>query len=126
VRILSTLALAIACFSVSASESRPVIIGSEPGLDACLGVDQVGGAKSGLISVRAGPGSGFPEIDRLENGQYVYSCDGTSGWSGIVYLRGKEMTPDCGVTSPVPTPVPYKGRCKSGWVRTKWLTVIAG
>ena len=102
------------------------MVGDNAGLDACFGLAQVGGAKSGLISVRTGPGNNFREVDRVANGQFVYSCDGNSEWTGVVYMPGTGMTPECGVTSPVPERAPYSGKCKSGWIRTKWLTVVAG
>jgi len=123
---LATILVILAASAASGDVApRPVMIGSEPDLDACLGIDQVGGAKSGLVSVRAAPDARAAEIDRLANGEYVYGCDASGEWSGVVYLHGKDMAPDCGVSSPAPH-APYKGRCKSGWVRSKWLTVIAG
>jgi hypothetical protein len=120
------LALVLLCSSSIAAGPRPVSVGGNEDLDACPSLSQVGGAKSGMISVRAGPGADYAEIDRLDNGQFVYDCDASGEWSGVVYLRGKEMAPDCGVASPMTKRAPYLGKCKSGWVRTKWLTVVAG
>ncbi len=125
-RFLGTLLLVVACSVVSASEFRPVIIGQEEGLDACMGFAEVVDAKSGLVSVRAGPGAGYPETDRLKVGQFAYVCGGTSEWTGVVYGNRAQMKSGCGVTSPVPKPVPYSGVCKSGWVRSKWINVVAG
>jgi hypothetical protein len=125
-RVLGTLLLVVASSVVSASDSRPVIIGSEEGLDACMGFAEVVGAKSGLASVRSGPGMGYREIDRLKVGQFAYVCGGTSGWISVVYGKPAQMKSGCGVTSPVPRPVPYSGVCKSGWVRATWINVLAG
>jgi hypothetical protein len=120
--LLATLLLAMATDPVA---PVPVMIGSEPDLNACPSLAQVGGAKSGLVSVRAAPKGEAKEIDRLANGDYAYVCDTSGEWTGVVYRRGKEMAPDCGVASPAKRG-PYRGACKSGWVRSKWLTVVAG
>ena len=125
-KTLGILLLVLACSVVAASDFRPVIVGHEEGLDACGGVAKVGGAKSSLVSVRTGPATGYREIDRLKVGQFVYVCDGNSEWTGVVYGNGAEMKAGCGVTSPIPRAAPYSGVCKSGWVRSKWLTVVAG
>jgi hypothetical protein len=113
------------CCSTSAAKSTQVMVGGEEDLDACSSLSQVGGAKSGFISLRAGPGTAYAETDRLANGQFVFACDTSAEWSGVVYLPGQQA-PDCGVSSPIAKRGPYKGKCRSGWVRSKWLTVVAG
>ena len=119
------LVTAMAATSTSATAPVPVTIGAEEDLDACPSLAQVAGAKSGMISVRAAPTADAREIDRLANGEYAYACDANGEWAGVVYLHGKDMAPDCGVASPAKH-APYKGRCQSGWVRSKWLTIVAG
>jgi hypothetical protein len=119
------LVAALSAASTSATAPVPVMIGAEQDLDACPSLAQVGGAKSGMISVRAAPTAEATEIDRLANGEYAYTCDANGEWIGVVYRHGKDMAPDCGVGSPA-RHAPYKGRCQSGWVRGKWLTIVAG
>jgi len=115
----------LAAATASAATPVPVMVGAEADLDACPSLAQVGGAKSGMVSVRAAPDANAREIDRLANGDYAYACGAKGEWTGVVYSHGKEMTPDCGVASPAKHG-PYQGRCKSGWVRSKWLTIVAG
>jgi len=113
---------------VAASDApqRPVMVGHEEGLDACLSLSQIQGAKSGMVSVRAAPDANAKEIDRLNNGDFVYNgCDESGEWAGVVYTHDKEL-PDCGVSSPVPKEQAYAGPCRSGWVRRKWVIVVAG
>jgi hypothetical protein len=118
-------AMLLVALSADAKAPVPVMIGAVEDLDACPSLVQVGGAKSGLVSVRSAPSAKAPEVDRLANGDYAYACDASGEWTGVVYLRGKDMTPDCGVSSPAKHG-PYRGPCKSGWVRGKWLGVVAG
>jgi len=118
-------ALATASTSATAPVPVPVMIGAVEDLDACPSLAQVGGATSGMISVRAAPTAEATEIDRLANGEYAYACDAKGDWTGVVYRHGKDMAPDCGVASPAKH-TSYKGRCQSGWVRSKWLTIVAG
>ena len=106
-----------------AGESVPVMVGGEVNQDACSGYSQVQGLKKGgdgFLAVRRGPSTNYKMIDKLYNGDQVWTCDQKGKWTGIVY--GK----DCGVGSPVKNRQPYKGACKSGWVFGKWLTLIAG
>ena len=123
---VALLALLVAA-SAGAATPKPasVTVGGNEDIDACPSLAQVTGAKSGMVSVKAGPAANQEEIDRLPNEQFVYACDAKGEWTGVVYLRG-EMTPDCGVASPIARRAPYRGKCKSGWVRSKWLTVVAG
>lgn len=114
---------AVASNVVAAAGGSPVMIGSEPELDACGSLGAVAATK---LSVRDGPGSAFHRMDSLAKGKTVFVCSSSPDgeWTGVVYADGSE--PDCGVSSPVPKPQPYAGACRSGWVRSKWITIIAG
>ena len=101
-------------------------VGGNEDIDACPSLAQVAGAKSGMVSVRAAPDGEAKEVDRLANGAFAYACEEIGEWTGVVYLKGKDMAPDCGVGSTQAERKPYRGRCKSGWVRSKWLTIVAG
>jgi len=116
--------LLASCAVAGASDSRPVLVGGNEDLDACLGSGTLAGAKSGLVSVRAGPGQDYPEVDRLGNGAWVALCDDSGEWSGVVYSTDEHES--CGVGTPIRERAPYRGRCKSGWIRSRWITDIAG
>jgi hypothetical protein len=111
--------------------SIPIVIGGNDEMDACPSVGAVTGLKvkgDGFLSVRSGPGTQFPEKDRLLEGALFYMCGGKnargSDWIGIVY--SKKNTDTCGVTSPIENVTVYKGPCKWGWINSKWVKVVAG
>lgn len=67
--------------------SRTQVIGLDPNGD-------------GFLSVRSGPGTDYAQIDKLRNGDIVYSCDFRGNWIAIVYGPSK---------------------AKKGWVHGRWL-----
>ena len=85
---------------------------------ACPLQATVTGLQGGSLAVRAGPGTKFERLDRLDNGARVHLCDraGEAGWVGIVYGDG-----DCGLAAPIDPPRAYAGSCRSGWVRSSYL-----
>lgn len=129
-RLLLVLAL-VSGSTLSGAEGlgRPVMIGAEPDLDACTSMGEVAGLDpngDGFLAVRSGPGSNYQLLEKIYEGQTVFICDTAAGdkWYGIVYSRRQDA--DCGVGSPVAHPQPYRGRCKSGWVSSRWIKVTAG
>lgn len=125
-RMFVTLTLSFAVLTACAGDAVPVMIGGIAEFDACGGLGEVHGLNprgDGFLAVRTGPGSKYPMIDRLHNGNQVYFCDKHGEWIGIVY--GKTVQ-DCGVSSPLPRRQPYKGSCLSGWAHQNWLVLIAG
>lgn len=118
--------LGFAAMTVQAGGTVPVMVGGVAELDACGGRGEVRGLNprgDNFLAVRTGPGSKYPMLDRLYNGNQVYVCDQYGEWIGIVY--GEPMQ-DCGVSSPVPRRQPYQGPCQSGWAHRNWLVLIAG
>ena len=123
-----TIILLVLSAAASAGDSAvPVKIGSVPDMDACLSWGVVSGLQHSDLSVRSGPNVTYSKIDSISNGQGLWLCDASSDgkWQGVVYVRGQD-TPECGLSSPVPTERPYNGSCKSGWVRTTWVKPVAG
>jgi len=121
-----TLMLSFAAMPVFAGGAVPVMVGGVAKLDACGGLGEVRGlnqSSDGFLAVRMGPGSKYPMIDRLYNGNQVYFCDSHGKWIGIVYGKPAQ---DCGLSSPLPKRQPYKGPCQSGWAHRNWLVLIAG
>ncbi|MEA3008685.1 MAG: hypothetical protein QOJ91_377 [Sphingomonadales bacterium] len=47
-------------------------------------------------------------------------------WFGIVYDEGGTLAERCGVSEPVSGPRAYAGPCRSGWVESAFVKVIAG
>jgi hypothetical protein len=104
----------------------PVRIGDVPDLDACMSEGVVNRPHATTIALRSGPGDSFRLIQHLRNGQEMHLCSPSKDglWSGVVLAMDGVL--DCGVSSPVPRPVAYRGPCISGWVRSKWVKVTAG
>lgn len=98
-------------------------------MDACPGTGQVIGLRKGgdeFLAVRTGPSTEHPLSDKLKEGQTFYVCSSSKDekWVGIVYSTDK--TNDCGVTSAIKKLAPYRGKCKQGWIHSRWMKVIAG
>jgi hypothetical protein len=72
----------------------------------------------GFLAVRSGPGSQYPKIDELHNGEIVIVFQNRCKWAGVVY-----RTPNATCHSTKTHPVPYE---KKGWIRTDWLKDVAG
>ncbi len=106
----------------------PVMAGGEEDLDACGSSGRIAGLNprgDGFLSVRSGPGGKpYREIDRLHNGNAVIVCDEQGPWLAVVY--GRSPDDDCGVGTPWPTRKPYAGPCRSGWVHSRYVRMVAG
>jgi uncharacterized protein YgiM (DUF1202 family) len=75
------------------------------------------------LFVRSGPGMQFSKIDRLKDEAVVYVCDEKSDWVQIFYSGPGRP---CVADSPVGILSTKENICKSGWVKRKWVNVIAG
>ena len=130
-KLLLPLMLLLTSMAVAKDSSVPVMIGEhgEVDLDACVGAGAVFGLNpkgDGFLAVRSGPAAHYKLLDRLQEGQQVFLCSSSEDelWHGVIYTSDAKV--DCGVGSPVKSARAYKGPCKSGWVSTKWIKVIAG
>jgi hypothetical protein len=131
--VLGVCAAAVVSAASPAAIPAPiaVVTGGEAELDACptwaqvTGLDQDG---DGFLAVRAGPGVGHVELDRLAEGRGLFVCVGTEDgvWLGVVYPRPGQDMADCGVSSPRAVAAPYRGDCASGWVAARWVKPVAG
>ncbi|ANY20840.1 hypothetical protein A6F68_02341 [Tsuneonella dongtanensis] len=111
---------------------RPVMIGQDgPEMDACGTVSKVRlvpGEAGDKAIVRAAPEGAAREVAQLASGHMVAQCDFSDEnvWLGIVFDPAKPDSPDCGTGSPVAAVQPYAGTCKSGWIRSDNLEMVAG
>jgi hypothetical protein len=99
-------------------------------LDACLSVGQVTGLNphgDNFLTVRAEPNASARSKDRLGPGRWIWLCDEAGEWLGVVYSADpKEKPGDCGVGTPADRVRPYDGPCRSGWVHSRYVEVVAG
>ncbi|MEL6947648.1 MAG: integron [Pseudomonadota bacterium] len=125
---LVTLGVGAASTHQAAAQDVPVIIGQDgPGYDACGSSGRVVNLNpdgDNYLSVRARPSVNGAELDRLGPGFVVSMCSQNGRWIGIVYAPNGQGS--CGVGTPVPSPRPYEGNCRSGWVFNKYIELFAG
>ena len=116
-------ALGMAILPLSAQHlDVPVMEYPDEDLDTCS-LGQVAGLKiggDGFLAVRSGPGTQFPKLDELYNGDEVWMFDFRGDWIGIVYDAPNLSCSAVGA----PRPVPYRGG--KGWVHRNWIVQIAG
>ncbi len=132
--LAAALALALSLpAEAKAPAARPVMVGGEPHLDACLGAGRIiplrkGG--DGFVAVRAAPSVKARMLDKLKPGRELLLCDDSADgqWVGVVYAEpfGGPNVTDCLVASPEARRAPYDGPCQSGWVARRFVTVTAG
>lgn len=104
----------------------PVMVGGNEGLDACLTLGAIVSPHSiNEMSVYSKPNSDSVVIERLASGTHIMICDNSGDdWSGIIFTGSN--FPSCNLTSPIKTRQPYQGECKSGWVKSIAIEVLAG
>ena len=125
------LAASILCLSVTGcSESTKVsddLADSSDYLDNPTGRAERVATGPSAKPARIGEGS-------LSPGQTVYVCTRSHDqqWFGIVYDKQSagateaDSSVDCGVSSPVRAKRNYDGPCKSGWVESLFVVLVAG
>jgi hypothetical protein len=106
----------------------PVMVGGTGELGGCASLGQIVGLDpngDGFLSVRSGPGGKpYREIDRLYNGNRVFVCDKNGPWLAVVYGDSPDGT--CGASIPWPVRQPYTGPCRSGWIHSRYVEIVAG
>ncbi len=72
----------------------------------CAGsmVDGLQPGGDGFLAVRTGPGTEFRQIDKLQNGDMVRTCEMHGPWVGVYYGEPRQK----------------------GWVHGNWLVHVAG
>jgi hypothetical protein len=129
--LLLAAALPAPAMASSSEPLQPPLVGRDgPETDACSALGKVyrlGATGEAQLPVRAAPGPGTMETDRLEPGTLVWLCDADGDWQGIVYPSGKyQELGDCRVGTPVAQPQTYAGPCRHGWVAGANIELIAG
>ncbi|MEP2990690.1 MAG: hypothetical protein ABJN65_09145 [Parasphingorhabdus sp.] len=109
--------------------------------DACQGVGRIQGLQGRELDVRIAPFDAAQKKDSIKQGQQVWICTRSHDqqWHGIVYDDGATEAQDgeaatttnrgpgeCGVSSPVRSKRDYDGPCKSGWVESNFVKLVAG
>lgn len=80
------------------------------------------------VEVRSGPGQQYAETDVLAVGTTVFTCNEARDrknhyWVGVVYrARGKP----CDGAKSNGLDIWRSGRCRSGWVDSRWVETLTG
>ncbi len=128
--------IVLASPATAAEPEQIPLIGSEgPTEDACIGVGTIRTLDPDL-PVRERPERYARQKDKLAPATLVWICEKCEGvgidgegedWQGIVYPTGEfQELGDCRVSSPVVSPRPYDGPCRSGWVRASDIRLVTG
>lgn len=108
----------------------PVRIGEYgPNFDACATIGTTRQVAAGAtLPVRAAPFESGRQIGTIVSGGRFFVCSRSldQKWFGIVYDEAGGPAQSCGVSDPVTARRPYDGPCRSGWVATPFVKLIAG
>jgi hypothetical protein len=118
-------------------EAAPVVPGAVPVRIGELGASFAACGTAGttrhlasgeLLPVRAAPYDAAAEIGKVPAAAQFFICARSHDqrWMGIVYDESGTLAPACGVASPVTNRRNYEGPCRSGWVSSAFVKLIAG
>lgn len=112
------------------AEARPVRIG-ELGANfaACGAAGTTRNLKAGeALPVRIAPFDNAAEAGSVPAAARFFICTRSldQKWFGIVADQSGTLAESCGVSEPVTTRRDYDGPCRSGWVQSAFVKVIAG
>ena len=80
------------------------------------------------LAVRAAPFDAAAETGHVAAGARFFICTRSHDqrWMGVVYDEAGALASGCGVSSPVANRRSYEGPCRSGWVSSAFVKLIAG
>lgn len=112
------------------AEARPVRIGElGPNFAACGAAGTTRNLKTGeALPVRPAPFDNANESGSVPALARFFICARSldQKWFGIVYDEDGTLAERCGVAEPVTRRRDYEGPCRSGWVQSAFVKVIAG
>jgi hypothetical protein len=112
------------------TEAVPVRIGElGPSFEACGAAGTTRHVEPGAtLAVRAAPFESAAAAGAIAGGGRFFICSRSldQKWFGIVFDEAGGLPPRCGVSDPVTARRAYDGPCRSGWVASAFVKVIAG
>jgi hypothetical protein len=116
--------------SAPVQQKRAVRIGElGPSFDACAAAGTTRNLNPGeALPVRAAPFDSAEETGAIPAGKRFYVCTRSHDqkWLGIVYEENGTLAESCGVSSPSTRRRDYEGPCRSGWVASAFVRLVAG
>ena len=111
-------------------QAAPVRIGElGPNFGACASVGTTRHVEPGAsLPVREAPFEAGAATGAVPAGARFFVCSRSHDqkWLGIVYDQAGDLSPSCGVSEPVTTRRAYDGPCRSGWVASAFVRLVAG
>jgi hypothetical protein len=115
---------------VVTAEALPVRIGElGPNFQACSAAGTTRSLKPGEgLPVRVAPFDNAGVSGSVAERARFFICTRSldQKWFGIVFDQGGSLAERCGVAEPVTRRRDYDGPCRSGWVQSAFVKVIAG
>ncbi|HEX8126577.1 MAG TPA: hypothetical protein VF548_13445 [Allosphingosinicella sp.] len=96
---------------------------------ACSAAGTTRNLKAGeALPVRSSPFDNAADAGSVASGGRFFICSRSldQKWFGIVFDEGGALAERCGVSEPVTRRRDYDGPCRSGWVQSAFVKVIAG
>lgn len=121
---------AVAESAATGPEGRPVRIGElGPAFQACNAAGTTRSLRAGeALPIRSAPFDNAPETGTVASGTRFFICSRSHDqkWFGIVADPDGRLADKCGVSEPVTRRRDYEGPCRSGWVQSAFVKVVAG
>lgn len=82
----------------------------------------------GALPVRAAPFDTAAEVGAIGAGARFFVCTRSHDqrWMGVVYDQAGELSAACGVSAPATLRRAYDGPCRSGWISSAFVKLVAG
>jgi hypothetical protein len=112
------------------AEAVPVRIGElGPNFNACGQAGATRHLQPGeTLPVRSSPFDNGDRSGAIPAGAQFFVCARSidEKWLGIVFSPDGRLAESCGVSEPAPARHAYSGPCRSGWVASAYVKLIAG
>jgi hypothetical protein len=120
----------VPAISAPATAARPVRVGEfGPNFAACTGAGTTRNLAPGAtLPVRTAPFDNAAAIGSVAPAARFFVCTRSHDqkWLGVVYDESGALTERCGVAEPIAGRRDYEGPCRSGWVESAFVKLIAG
>jgi hypothetical protein len=111
-------------------QETPVRVGEMgQNFDACSGAGTTRKVEGGkTLPVRAAPFDDAAETGAIPAGKRFFICSRSHNqkWLAVVYDESGTLAERCGVSTPSTTRRVYEGPCRSGWVASPFVRLVAG
>jgi len=115
---------------VLTAAARPVRVGElGPNFRACGAAGTTRNLRPGEpLAVRAAPFDNSAQTGSVAGGARFFVCTRSHDqkWFGIVFDEAGALADRCGVAEPVTRRQDYAGPCRSGWVQSAFVKLVAG